>query len=85
MGIFDENRICSSHCLDGKKFDGFCVSEKSRVGDSVVICLVEVSKGCPPGDERGKVYTTANLNTMEYWTEFFAQLRRRLVEIDRSC
>lgn len=39
----------------------------SRIGDPVRICLVSVPKGCPPGDDRGKVYNTTNLRTGESW------------------
>jgi hypothetical protein len=41
---------------------------RSRVGDHVMICLVFIPKDCPPGDERGRVYTTTNLRTLESWT-----------------
>lgn len=39
----------------------------SRVGDPVRICLVEIPKDCPPGDDRGKVYKTTNLRTGQHW------------------
>ena len=39
----------------------------SRVGDPVRICLVELPKDCPPGDERGKIYRTTNLRTGKHW------------------
>lgn len=41
---------------------------KSKVGDKVVMCLVELPTDCPAGDERGKVYTTTNLRTLEFFT-----------------
>ena len=41
---------------------------RSRVGDQVMTCLVSVPKGCPKGDDRGKMYTTTNLRTQESWT-----------------
>lgn len=41
---------------------------QSRVGDKVMTCLVSVPKGCPKGDDRGKMYTTTNLRTQESWT-----------------
>jgi hypothetical protein len=41
---------------------------RSRLGDPVQICLVELPKGCPPGDNRGKRYKTTNLRTKESWT-----------------
>ena len=42
--------------------------ERSQVGDPVRLCLVEIPKNCPPGDDRGKVYTTTNLRTGEAWS-----------------
>ncbi len=41
---------------------------RSKVGDPVEICLVELPQDCPPGDDRGKIYTTTNLRTGESWT-----------------
>ena len=41
---------------------------RSRRGDPVLICLVLVPKHCPTGDDRGKIYTTTNLRTIESWT-----------------
>jgi uncharacterized protein len=41
---------------------------KSAIGDPVEICLVELPKNCPPGDERGKIYQTKNLRTGEQWS-----------------
>jgi uncharacterized protein len=43
------------------------VIARSRVGDRVRMCLVSIPKDCPPGDERGRVYTTTNLRTGEAW------------------
>ena len=40
----------------------------SRAGDRVITCLVIIPRGCPPGDNRGRVYTTTNLRTRESWT-----------------
>ncbi len=37
----------------------------SEVGDPVLMCLVELPQDCPPGDDRGKIYTTTNLRTQE--------------------
>jgi hypothetical protein len=55
--------------------DGFQVSYdretavvRSRVGDKVRMCLVYIPENCPPGDERGRIYTTTNLRTGEAWT-----------------
>ncbi len=40
----------------------------STAGDPVFICLMKLPANCPPGDKRGRVYTTTNLRTMESWT-----------------
>lgn len=41
---------------------------QSRVGDPVFFCLIWIPVGCPPGDNRGRVYTTTNRRTLESWT-----------------
>ena len=41
---------------------------RSRVGDRVMTCLVLLPTGCPRGDDRGKMYTTTNLRTLDSWT-----------------
>lgn len=40
---------------------------KSRIGDEVLVCLVSIPKDCPPGDDRGKVYSATNLRTKGSW------------------
>jgi uncharacterized protein len=40
----------------------------SEVGDRVLMCLVSIPQDCPPGDDRGRVYTTTNQRTHESWT-----------------
>jgi hypothetical protein len=40
---------------------------RSRVGDPVQLCLVSIPEDCPPGDDRGKVYSATNLRTGESW------------------
>ena len=40
----------------------------SRRGDKVYMCLMQVPRDCPPGDDRGRIYTTTNLRTMASWT-----------------
>ena len=40
----------------------------SRRGDPVFVCLMKLPQNCPPGDDRGKLYTTTNLRTEESWT-----------------
>ena len=41
---------------------------RSQRGNRVYMCLMKVPKGCPPGDNRGRIYTTTNLRNMESWT-----------------
>lgn len=41
--------------------------ENSQVGDKVLLCLVSIPKSCPPGDNRGKVYSARNLRTSAAW------------------
>ncbi len=54
--------------------------QHSRRGDRVLVCLVKLPEDCPPGDNRGRFYTTTNLRTLEFLdlAGFRAQLRRRL-------
>jgi hypothetical protein len=40
----------------------------SKRGDHVFICLVFIPSNCPGGDDRGKIYTTTNLRTLDSWT-----------------
>ncbi|HEX4736507.1 MAG TPA: hypothetical protein VH331_02990 [Allosphingosinicella sp.] len=42
--------------------------DHSRAGDPVYVCLMKLPRNCPPGDNRGKLYTTTNLRTLESWT-----------------
>ena len=39
----------------------------SRIGDEVLVCLVSIPKNCPPGDDRGRVYSATNLRTKGTW------------------
>jgi hypothetical protein len=41
---------------------------QSRRGDPVFVCLMKLPTHCPPGDVRGKLYTTTNLRTGDSWT-----------------
>jgi len=41
--------------------------EDSIVGDKVNLCLVSVPTNCPPGDDRGIVYSATNIRTGENW------------------
>lgn len=41
---------------------------RSRVGDRVTMCVIELPKDCPPNDFRGVVYRTHNWRTDQNWT-----------------
>lgn len=41
--------------------------ERSKVGDSIRLCLVEIDKGCKRGDPRGRIYRATNLRTGGSW------------------
>jgi hypothetical protein len=49
-------------------YEELAAVQRSRKGDQVLMCLIRIPKGCPPGDARGRIYTTTNLRTMESWT-----------------
>lgn len=40
---------------------------RSKPNDEVILCLQSVPTGCPPGDDRGKIYSAHNLRTNESW------------------
>ena len=42
--------------------------ERSRPGDPVRMCLIQIPHPCPPGDTRGRLYKTTNLRTHRSWT-----------------
>ena len=52
----------------GVSYDTVPEVQHSRRGDHVLTCLVKLPHNCPPGDQRGKLYTTTNLRTDESWT-----------------
>jgi hypothetical protein len=39
----------------------------ARTGDAVKLCLMTIPDGCPPGDDRGKVYRATDLRTHASW------------------
>lgn len=39
----------------------------SRVNDAARVCLIEIPRDCPPGDNRGRVYRVTNLRTGKTW------------------
>ena len=40
--------------------------QRSRPGDKVKLCLLEIPEDCPPGDDRGRVYSLLNYRTNGY-------------------
>jgi len=40
----------------------------SRRDDRVRLCLIEMPKNCPQGDERGRAYEATNLRTHKSWS-----------------
>lgn len=52
----------------GVSYESVPEVERSRPGDRVLTCLVKLPTNCPPGDRRGKLYTTTNLRTQQSWT-----------------
>ena len=51
-----------------RSYDTVAAIIKSRPGDPVKMCLVSIPRGCPPGDNRGRMYKTTNLRTHGVWT-----------------
>jgi hypothetical protein len=49
-------------------YDKISAIVSSKKGDHVLICLVFIPSNCPAGDDRGNIYTTTNLRTLESWT-----------------
>lgn len=39
----------------------------SEIGDPVRLCLASIPEGCPPGDDRGRIYVATNLRTGASW------------------
>jgi hypothetical protein len=52
----------------GVSYEKEAAVANSKKGDHVLICLVFIPSNCPAGDDRGKIYTTTNLRTLESWT-----------------
>ncbi|MEQ1617010.1 MAG: hypothetical protein ABL883_01540 [Terricaulis sp.] len=50
------------------EYDALPGVANSRVGDEVRVCLVSVPENCPPGDDRGRMYSGTNLRTGESWS-----------------
>ena len=54
--------------------------DRSRVGDPVITCLVFIPKGCPPGDDRGKIYRTTNRRTAAHGVYLTLPIRAAVPE-----
>ena len=54
--------------IRGVSYDIVGALRRSRIGDPVTLCLVSVPRNCPPGDDRGKVYSAVNGRTKERWS-----------------
>jgi hypothetical protein len=52
----------------GVSYDQVPAVNRARVGDPVMTCLAKLPRHCPPGDGRGKWYTTTDLRSDEAWT-----------------
>ena len=48
-------------------YDTVPAIQASRRGDPVLVCLVSLPQGCPPGDNRGRDYAVGNLRTLGAW------------------
>jgi hypothetical protein len=57
-----------SNLIAQVSYDQVPAIQRSRIGDPVEMCLVQLPSDCPPGDERGKIYRTTNLRTKTSWT-----------------
>jgi hypothetical protein len=49
-------------------YDELDAIRQSRIGDPVFLCLIRIPRNCPPGDDRGRLYTATNLRTLGSWT-----------------
>ncbi|GLV28409.1 hypothetical protein TomTYG75_09320 [Sphingobium sp. TomTYG75] len=51
----------------GVSYDVIPELEESRIGDPIKLCLTDVPRNCPPGDDRGRSYAATNLRTGGKW------------------
>jgi hypothetical protein len=52
----------------GVSYDTVAAVERARAGDPIRLCLVSTPKGCPKGDDRGKVYRATDQRTRQSWS-----------------
>lgn len=60
--------ILYANGITGVSYDVIAAIHKSRVGDPITLCLVSIPSNCPPGDDRGKVYSAFNGRTKQGWS-----------------
>lgn len=41
--------------------------ETARIGDKINLCLVSIPSDCPPGDNRGKIYSALDEDSGHVW------------------
>ena len=49
-------------------YDVLADAKASKPGDKVKLCVTEVPKDCPAGDDRGFIYSATNERTGKSWT-----------------
>ena len=59
--------ISYANDIYGVSYDSIRGIRRSRVGDPVWLCLTSIPRGCPKGDNRGKIYSAQNLRTGARW------------------
>jgi hypothetical protein len=60
--------ILYANGLTQVSYDAVPGIDHSKPGDNVRLCLTSLPQNCPPGDDRGKVYSAANQRTGEIWS-----------------
>jgi hypothetical protein len=60
--------ITFSNGISLVSYDAVPQAVASKPGDKVRMCLKSVPQDCPPGDERGKMYSVTNLRTRKKFT-----------------
>jgi hypothetical protein len=67
-GIADSgDQVTYANGAMGVSYDTIKGLKGARAGDAVKLCLVTIPDGCPPGDDRGKVYRATDLRTHASW------------------
>ena len=59
--------VTLSNEIFGVSYENVPPIHASQVGDPVIACLVQIPKDCPPGDDRGYVWSVTNLLTKGHW------------------